>query len=142
MGHSRLPGFRDSLRHNRDHERSDHQARADLAHARPRHGTTFLRTTGPAHNLRGPERPGFIAVSNDAVEFGLSRRPGANPATAALTWQLGISDVDAAIAACRRAGLRFEVIVERPCGGWTYPIIKVQPPNGMEVLLAEQAPSG
>jgi catechol 2,3-dioxygenase-like lactoylglutathione lyase family enzyme len=94
-----------------------------------------LRTT-----YEGPEYPGFIAVGNDAVEFGLSRRPGADPAAAGLTWQLGIGDVDAAIAACQRAGLRFEVAVERPREDWTYRIIKVQSPNGMEVLLEEQAP--
>jgi hypothetical protein len=96
-----------------------------------------LRTT-----YEGPEYPGFIAVGNDTVEFGLSRRPGADPATPGLTWQLAVSDADEAIAACERAGLHFEVTVERPREDWTYRIIKIRSPNGMEVLLEEQTRPG
>jgi catechol 2,3-dioxygenase-like lactoylglutathione lyase family enzyme len=97
------------------------------------YGELGLRTT-----YEGPEYPGFIAVGNDAVEFGLSHRPGA--AASGLTWQLAISDADAAIAACQRAGLSYEVTVERPREDWTYRVIKVQSPNGMEVHLEEQPP--
>ncbi len=99
----------------------------------------FYEQLGLRTTYEGPEYPGFIAVGNDAVEFGLSRRPGADPAPG-LTWQLGISDADAAIAACERSGLSFDVTVERPREDWTYRIVKVQSPNGMEVLLEEQAP--
>ena len=94
-----------------------------------------LRTT-----YEGPEYPDFIAVGNDAVEFGLTRRPGANPAASRLTWQLGVSNIDTAIATCQRAGLSFEVAVERPREDWTYRVLKLRSPNGMEVLLEEQAP--
>ena len=90
----------------------------------------------------GPEYPDFIAVGNDAVEFGLSRRVDADPAASGLTWQLGVSDIDAAIAACRQAGLSFEVTTERPREDWSYRILKVRAPSGMEVLLEEQAPPG
>jgi predicted enzyme related to lactoylglutathione lyase len=100
----------------------------------------FYEQLGLCTTYEGPEYPGFIAVGNDAVEFGLSRRPGADPAASGLTWQLGVSDVDAAITACEQSGLRFEVSVERPREDWTYRIVKVQSPNGMEVLLEEQAP--
>jgi hypothetical protein len=48
--------------------------------------------------------------------------------------------VDAAITACQRAGLPFEVTVERPREDWTYRIVTVRSPNGMDVLLEEQAP--
>jgi len=99
----------------------------------------FYEQLGLRTTYEGPEYPGFIAVGIDTVEFGLSRRPGAGPEASDLTWQLGISDVDAAITACQRAGLRFEVTVERPRQDWTYRIIKVHSPNGMEVLLEEQA---
>jgi hypothetical protein len=58
-----------------------------------------------------------------------------------VSWQLGVSDVDAVITACQQAGLRFEVSVERPREDWSYRIVKVYSPNGMEVLLEEQAPS-
>ncbi len=94
-----------------------------------------LRTT-----YEGPEYPGFIAVGNDAVEFGLSRRPGADPANPGFTWQLGVRDVDAAVAACREAGFSFEVTEERPREDWACRIVKVQSPNGMEVLLEQQPP--
>jgi hypothetical protein len=53
---------------------------------------------------------------------------------------IAVSDVDAAIAACERSGLRFEVTVERPREDWTYRIVKVQSPNGMQVLLEGQSP--
>jgi hypothetical protein len=74
------------------------------------------------------------------VEFGLSRRPAAGPVAPGLTWQPGISDADAAITACEQTGLQYEVTTERPRADWTYRIVKVQSPNGMEVLLEEQPP--
>jgi len=100
----------------------------------------FYEQLGLRTTYQGPEYPGFIAVGNDAVEFGLSLRPGASPPD--LTWQLGISDVDAVIAACERAGLRFEVTVEQPREDWSYRVITVRSPSGMEVLLEEQPTSG
>jgi catechol 2,3-dioxygenase-like lactoylglutathione lyase family enzyme len=99
----------------------------------------FYEQLGLRTTYEGPEYPGFIAVGNDSVEFGLSRRAGANAATSAVTWQLGVSDVDAAIRACEQCGFRFMVIVERPRADWTYRVVKVRSPNGMEVHLEEQA---
>ncbi len=64
----------------------------------------FYEQLGLRTTYEGPEYPGFIAVGNDAVEFGLSRRPGADPAASSLTWQLGVSDVDVAVAVCERSG--------------------------------------
>jgi hypothetical protein len=37
-----------------------------------------------------------------------------------------------------QAGLTFEVIIEQPRKDWSYRIVKVGSPNGMEVLLEEQ----
>jgi catechol 2,3-dioxygenase-like lactoylglutathione lyase family enzyme len=99
----------------------------------------FYEQLGLRTTYEGPEYPGFIAVGNDAVEFGLSQRAGTDPAASAVTWQLGVSDADAAIAVCEGLGLAFEVITERPREDWTYRIIKVQSPNGMEVHLEEQS---
>jgi catechol 2,3-dioxygenase-like lactoylglutathione lyase family enzyme len=99
----------------------------------------FYEQLGLRTTYEGPEYPGFIAVGNDAVEFGLSRRVDADPQSSGLTWQLGVSDVDAAISACERSGLAYEVAVEQPRDDWTYRVVKVQSPNGMEVLLEEQA---
>jgi hypothetical protein len=107
----------------------------DLGEERRFYEQLGLRTT-----YEGPEYPDFIAVGNDAVEFGLSRRADADPAAAGLTWQLGVGDIDAAIAACERAGLTFEVVTERPREDWSYRILKLRAPSGMEVLLEEQSP--
>jgi len=101
----------------------------------------FYEQLGLRTTYEGPEYPDFIAVGNEVVEFGLSRHPDADPAASGFTWQLGVRDVDAAIAACAASGLRFEVEVERPREGWTYRIVRVRSPNGMEVLLEEQAPA-
>ena len=101
----------------------------------------FYEQLGLRTTYEGPEYPDFIAVGNDSVEFGLSRRPGADAAASGLTWQLGVSDVDAAIAACERAGVTFEVTTERPRADWTYRVVKVRAPSGMDVLLEEQTPA-
>ena len=37
---------------------------------------SFYEQLGLRTTYEGPEYPGFIAVGNDAVEFGLSRRAG------------------------------------------------------------------
>jgi catechol 2,3-dioxygenase-like lactoylglutathione lyase family enzyme len=102
----------------------------------------FYQQLGLRTRYEGTELPDFIAVGNAAVEFGLSRHPGADPAASTITWQLGVSDADAAIAVCERLRLPFEVITERPRADWTYRIIKVQSPNGMEVHLEERAQAG
>ncbi len=99
----------------------------------------FYEQLGLRTTYEGPEYPGFIAVGNDAVEFGLSRRSGADAASG-LTWQLGVSATwTPRSLPCERSGLRFEVTVEQPREDWIYRIVKVQSPNGMEVLLEEQA---
>ena len=101
----------------------------------------FYVRLGLRATYEGPEYPDFLAVGNDAVEFGLSRRPDAEPAKAGVTWQLGVSDIEAVIDACDQAGLSFEVTTEQPRPDWSYRIVAVRSPNGMEVLFEEQ-PSG
>ncbi len=94
----------------------------------------FYATFGLRTTYEGPEYPGFIAVGNDAVEFGLSTRPeGPSAAEGLLQWQLGVSDVDAVITACERDGLDYDVSVEQPGPDWRYRIVRVRSPNGLEV---------
>jgi len=102
----------------------------------------FYERLGLRTTYEGPEYPGFIAVGNDAIEFGLSRRAGADLTAPTVTWQLGVSNVDAAITACQESGFSFEVVTEQPRTDWTYRVIKVRSPGGMEVLLEEQPPPG
>jgi catechol 2,3-dioxygenase-like lactoylglutathione lyase family enzyme len=101
----------------------------------------FYERLGLRTTYEGPEYPGFISVGNDHVEFGLSRHPDAEPTAAGMTWQLGVTDADAAIAACEQLGLSFIVDVQRPREDWIYRVIEVKSPNGMRVLLEEQSPS-
>lgn len=98
----------------------------------------FYESLGLRTTYEGSEYPDFLAVGNDHVEFGLSMRANADPSTAGITWQLGVTDVDAVIALCNESGLDFEVITERPREDWTYRVVKVRSPNGFEVLLEEQ----
>ena len=101
----------------------------------------FYVQLGLRATYEGPEYPDFLAVGNDAVEFGLSRRPDADPATAGITWQLGVRDIEAVIEACRQAGLAFDVTTEQPRPDWIYRTVTVRSPNGMDVVLEEQRPA-
>ncbi len=92
-----------------------------------------LRTTYQVLNTRTSS-----PVGNDAIEFGLSRRPDADPAAAGMTWQLGVSDIEAVIEACGQAGLAFDVATEQPAPDWSYRTVTVRSPNGMEVVFEEQ----
>jgi hypothetical protein len=98
----------------------------------------FYVQFGLRPTYEGSEYPDFLAVGNDAVEFGLSRRPDADPAAAGMTWQLGVNDVEAVIEACSQAGLAFHVTTEQPRPDWSYQTVTVRSPNGMDVLFEEQ----
>jgi len=99
----------------------------------------FYEALGLRTTYEGPEYPDFIAVGNDHVEFGLSRRPDANPSAAGLTWQLGVDDISALISVCESSGIEHEVVTETPREDWTYRVVKVRSPNGFEVHFEEQA---
>ena len=101
----------------------------------------FYVQFGLRATYEGPEYPGFLAVGNDAVQFGLSRRPDADPTAAGITRQLGVSDVEAVIQACGQAGLAFHVTTEQPRPDWSYRTVSVRSPNGMDVLFEEQRPA-
>ena len=105
----------------------------------PARERAFYESLGLRTTYEGSEYPDFLAVGNEHVEFGLTRRADADPSTAGITWQLGVTDIDAIIKRCIEVGLDFEVITERPRDDWTYRIVKVRSPNGFEVLLEEQA---
>ncbi len=91
-----------------------------------------LRTT-----YEGPEYAGFLAVGNDAVEFGSSAQRSSPPGMVrkVVTWQLGVSDVDAVVGVCEREGLHYEVTTEQPATDWCYRTVAVRSPNDIEVLF-------
>jgi hypothetical protein len=101
----------------------------------------FYVQFGLRATYEGSEYPGFLAVGNDSVEFGLSRRPEADPTAAGMTWQLGVSDIDAVLEACDKASLTFQVTLEQPSPDWSYRTVTVRSPNGMDVVFEEQRAS-
>lgn len=101
----------------------------------------FYLQFGLRATYEGPEYPDFLAIGNDAVEFGLSLRPDSGSAEAGITWQLGVSDLDAVIEVCDQAGFDFDVTTEQPGPDWSYRTVTVRSPNGMKVLFEEQRPA-
>ncbi len=78
------------------------------------------------------------------MEFGLERpkSPGGSPSPdgepareRVLTWQLGVSNVDEAVARCEAAGLAFTVEVHEPRPDWRYRTLKLRSPSGFDVVL-------
>jgi catechol 2,3-dioxygenase-like lactoylglutathione lyase family enzyme len=104
----------------------------------------FYEALGLRVTYEGPEYPDFIGLGNEAVEFGLERpkSPGGSPPgdreparEHVLTWQLGVSNVDEAMARCEVAGLAFTVEVHEPRPDWRYRTLKLRSPSGFDVVL-------
>ena len=95
----------------------------------------FYEALGLKVTYEGPEYPDFIALGNEAVEFGISRRDDGEPPERVLTWQLGVSDIDTAAERCRQAGLDAALEVHTPAENWRYRTLSLRSPNGFVVLL-------
>jgi catechol 2,3-dioxygenase-like lactoylglutathione lyase family enzyme len=120
----------------------------------------FYEALGLRVTYEGPEYPDFIGLGNEAVEFGLERpkspsdtpRADGGPGREAdggpgreadggparervLTWQLGVSNVDEAVARCEAAGLAFTIEVHEPRPDWRYRTLKLRSPSGFDVVL-------
>ncbi len=117
----------------------------------------FYEALGLRVTYEGPEYPDFIGLGNEAVEFGLERpkspsdtpradggpapgrgQPGKRTAPArerVLTWQLGVTNADEAVARCEAAGLAFTIEVHEPRPDWRYRTLKLRSPSGFDVVL-------
>ena len=69
----------------------------------------FYEKLGLPVIYEGPEYPDFIAFGTDTVHFGIQQASAPNDPPSVLTWQIAVSDVDAAADRCREAGLDFEL---------------------------------
>ena len=69
------------------------------------------------------------------LEFGLEAADSANDPPSVLTWQLGVSDIDAPVARCRKAGVEFELERNDPAPGWSYRRLLIDSPSGYRVAL-------
>ncbi|HEY3556515.1 MAG TPA: VOC family protein [Kribbella sp.] len=95
----------------------------------------FYEKLGLPVIYEGPEYPDFIAFGTNAVHFGIQQAPAPNDPPSVLTWQIAVSDVDAAAERCRAAGLDFELEVNTPAADWTYRRLLLRTPSGYRLAL-------
>jgi catechol 2,3-dioxygenase-like lactoylglutathione lyase family enzyme len=95
----------------------------------------FYEALGLPVTYEGSEYPGFIAFTTDTVHFGIQQAPETNDPPSVLTWQIAVSDVDAAVEVCTAAGLDFSMEQENPAPGWRYRRLVLRSPSGYRVVL-------
>ena len=95
----------------------------------------FYESLGLPVTYEGDEYPDFIALGTDVIDFGIQAAPAPNDPASVLTWQIGVSDVDAAAEVCRQAGLEFTVEQNDPAPGWSYRRLILRSPSGYRVVL-------
>jgi catechol 2,3-dioxygenase-like lactoylglutathione lyase family enzyme len=95
----------------------------------------FYERLGLPVIYEGPEYPDFIAFGTDTVHFGIQKASTANDPPSVLTWQIGVADIDAAMAQCRATGLDFELEQNDPAPGWTYRRLIIRTPSGYRLAL-------
>ncbi|WP_157181557.1 VOC family protein [Actinopolymorpha alba] len=95
----------------------------------------FYEALGLPVIYEGPEYPDFIAFGTNSVDFGIQKAHTDNDPPSVLTWQIGVSDIDAAIAVCDDHGLDYTVDVQTPRHDWVYRRLLLTSPSGYRVAL-------
>jgi catechol-2,3-dioxygenase len=95
----------------------------------------FYEKLGMPVIYEGEEYPDFIAFGTDTIHFGIQQATADNDPPSVLTWQIAVSDVDAAAARCRAVGLEFELEHNNPAHGWTYRRLLLRTPSGYRLAL-------
>ena len=95
----------------------------------------FYERLGLPVIYEGPEYPEFIGLGTETVHFGIQRAAAANDPPSVLTWQIGVTDIDAAMERCRSAGIGFELEHNNPGPGWTYRRLLIRTPSGYRLAL-------
>jgi catechol 2,3-dioxygenase-like lactoylglutathione lyase family enzyme len=96
------------------------------------------RPKSPSDTPRADGGPGREADGGPGREAdgGPAREADGGPARErVLTWQLGVSNVDEAVARCEAAGLAFTIEVHEPRPDWRYRTLKLRSPSGFDVVL-------
>src|SRR4249920_2665953 len=65
----------------------------------------FYKSLGLPVIYEGPEYPEFIGFGTETVHFGIQKAAADNDPPSVLTWQIGVTDIDAAMERCRSAGI-------------------------------------
>ena len=95
----------------------------------------FYEKLGLPVIYEGEEYPDFIAFGTDTIHFGIQQATAENDPPSVLTWQIAVSDVDAAAERCQEAGLEFEREHNNPAPGWTYRRLLLRTPSGYRLAL-------
>jgi catechol 2,3-dioxygenase-like lactoylglutathione lyase family enzyme len=95
----------------------------------------FYEKLGLPVIYEGSEYPDFIAFGTDTVHFGIQKAGAANDPPTVLTWQIRVTDIEAAAERCRSAGISFELEHNNPAPGWTYRRLLIRTPSGYRLAL-------
>jgi catechol 2,3-dioxygenase-like lactoylglutathione lyase family enzyme len=95
----------------------------------------FYEKLGLPVIYEGEEYPDFIAFGTDTIHFGIQQASGDNDPPSVLTWQIAVSDIDAAADRCKAAGLQYELEVNEPAPNWKYRRLLLQTPSGYRLAL-------
>jgi catechol 2,3-dioxygenase-like lactoylglutathione lyase family enzyme len=95
----------------------------------------FYEKLGLPVTYEGEEYPDLIAFGTDTIQFGIQQASGDNDPPSVLTWQIAVSDIDAAADRCRAAGLQYELEVNEPTPTWKYRRLLLQTPSGYRLAL-------
>jgi catechol 2,3-dioxygenase-like lactoylglutathione lyase family enzyme len=99
----------------------------------------FYESLGIPVIYEGDEYPDFIAFGTDRIHFGIQPAESDNDPPSVLTWQMVVSDIDAAIQLCTKAGIEFEVEHNDPAPGWSYRRLLLRTPSGYRLALEEDS---
>lgn len=95
----------------------------------------FYEKLGLPVIYEGEEYPDFIAFGTDTIHFGIQQASAENDPPSVLTWQIAVSDIDAAADRCRAADLDYELELNEPAPGWKYRRLLLQTPSGYRLAL-------
>ncbi|WP_406051587.1 VOC family protein [Kribbella sp. NBC_00889] len=95
----------------------------------------FYEKLGLPVIYEGEEYPDFIAFGTDTIHFGIQQASSDNDPPSVLSWQIGVSDIDAAADRCTAAGLQYELEVNEPTPTWKYRRLLLQTPSGYRLAL-------
>ena len=95
----------------------------------------FYEALGLPVTYAGDEYPDFVAFTTDSVHFGIQQASEPNDPPSVSTWQIAVSDIDAASEVCTSARLEFKIEQEDPAPGWRYRRLILRSPSGYRVAL-------
>ena len=124
-----------AARHEPGGTRPVHQAGTRAERARSRRRARLYERLGLPVIYEGPEYPEFIGFGTETVHFGIQKAAASNDPPSVLTWQIGVTDIDAAMERCRSAGIGFELEHNNPGPGWVYRRLLIRTPSGYRLAL-------